>query len=189
MMHYIICIYGFRHAASCYPISHINQYHTILKLWLWKNTTTPHIIRKCTALLLYLSILGLTYRDKRLLWWLTIHSYYTFQRKETWKSIRHDGCKRSLTLPSQKSAGLANKPQFLMHYLTVLSFMILWIVVLILSPYVLDPSCSIPFVANSILMMLRLQTMLPSSISITSWGATLASEVLLLMWQPVSLQK
>ena len=81
-----------------------------------------------------------------------------------------------------------SKPQFLMHYLAVLSFMSLWMRVLILSPQLLVRSCSVPFVANSMLMMIRMQIMHPRSISITSVGATLALAMLLLVWQPMSLQ-
>ena len=75
-----------------------------------------------------------------------------------------------------------------MHYLAVLSFMSLWMRVLILSPQLLVRSCSIPFVANSMSMMIRMQTMHPSSISVMSVGATLALVMLLLVWQPMSLQ-
>ena len=75
-----------------------------------------------------------------------------------------------------------------MHYLAVLSFMSLWMRVLILSPQMLVKSCSVPFVANSILMMIRMQKMCLSSISVTSVGATLALVMLLLVWQHMSLQ-
>ena len=75
-----------------------------------------------------------------------------------------------------------------MHYLAVLSFMSLWMRVLILSPQLLVRSCSVPFVANSMSMMIRMQTMHPSSISVMSVGATLALVMLLLVWQPMSLQ-
>ena len=70
-----------------------------------------------------------------------------------------------------------------MHYPTVLSSIILWMIVLILSPQMFDRGCSVPFVENCILIV-----MYPSSISITSMSATLAFEMLLLVWQPMSLQ-
>ena len=64
---------------------------------------------------------------------------------------------------------------------TFLSFMSLWMRVLILSPQLLVRSSSVPFVANSILMMIRIQTMHPISISVISVGATLALVMLLLV--------
>ena len=60
--------------------------------------------------------------------------------------------------------------------------------VLILSPQLLVRSCAIPFVANSISVMIRMQTMPPNSISIISVGATLALAMILLVFQPVSLK-
>ena len=75
-----------------------------------------------------------------------------------------------------------------MHYLAVLCFMNLWIKVLILSSQLLVGSYSFPFVANSISMMIRMQTMHLSSISVTSVGATLALVVILLVWQYIILQ-
>ena len=68
-----------------------------------------------------------------------------------------------------------------MHYLTVLSFKGLWIRVLILSPQLLVRNCSVTFVANSISMMIRMQTIHLSSISVTSVGATLALVMILLV--------
>ena len=59
---------------------------------------------------------------------------------------------------------------------------------LILSPHILVRSCSISLVANSMSVMIRKQTMHPNSISVTSVGATLALVMLLLVWQPMSLQ-
>ena len=75
-----------------------------------------------------------------------------------------------------------------MQYLAVLSFMSLLMRVLILSPQLLFRSCPIPFVANSMSMMIRILTMHPSSISVTSVGATLALVILLLVWQYMILQ-
>ena len=75
-----------------------------------------------------------------------------------------------------------------MHYLIVLSFMIIWVLVLILSPQVLIRSYSVPFVASSILTIIRMYTMHPSSISVIFLGTTLVLVILLLVWQPVSLQ-
>ena len=59
-----------------------------------------------------------------------------------------------------------------MLYLAVLSFMILWMRVLILSSQLLVRSCSVLFMANSMSLMIRMQTMHPNSISVTSVGAT-----------------
>ena len=75
-----------------------------------------------------------------------------------------------------------------MHYLAVLSFMILWMRVLILSPQVLVRNCSNPFVASTILTLIRIHTMQLYSISAMFVGATLVLKTLLLVWQPVSLQ-
>ena len=75
-----------------------------------------------------------------------------------------------------------------MHYLTVLSFTSLRMRVLIPSPQLLVRSYSVPFVPNSLLMMITMQKVHLNSISITSVGATLALVVLLLVWQPLSLQ-
>ena len=72
-----------------------------------------------------------------------------------------------------------------MNYLTVLSFMSLWMRMLILSPQLLVRSCSIPFVAKSMFIMTRIH---PNSIIVTSMGATLALVMLPLVWQPMSLQ-
>ena len=66
--------------------------------------------------------------------------------------------------------------------------MILWIIVLILSPQVLTRSFYILFVANSILIMIKMHTIHPHCISIMSVGATLAFIVLLLVWQSISLE-
>ena len=49
-------------------------------------------------------------------------------------------------------------------------------------------SCFVPFVANSISLMIRIQTMHPSSSSVTSVGTTLAFVILLLVWHPMNLQ-
>ena len=75
-----------------------------------------------------------------------------------------------------------------MHYLVVLSFKSLWMRLLILSPQLLVRSYFVPFVVNGILMIIRMQTMHLSSISVTSAGATLALVMLLLVWQDMSLQ-
>ena len=75
-----------------------------------------------------------------------------------------------------------------MHYLTVLSFMSLWMRVLIFSPQLLVSSYSVPFVAKSILMIIKMQTMHLSSINVMLVGATLALVMLLLVWQPMSMQ-
>ena len=75
-----------------------------------------------------------------------------------------------------------------MHYLPVLSFMSLRMSILILSPQLLDRSCSVPFVVNSMSMMIRMQIMHPSSISVMSVGATLALVMLLLVWQYMNLK-
>ena len=74
-----------------------------------------------------------------------------------------------------------------MHYLAILSFMSLWMRVMILSPQLLVRSCSVPFVENCMLRIIRMQTMHLSSISATSVGATLALVVLFLVWQHMSL--
>ena len=75
-----------------------------------------------------------------------------------------------------------------MHYLTVLSFMSLWMKVLILSPQLLVRNSFVHFVANSMSMMIRMQKMHLKSISVIFMGAALALVVLLLLWQPMSLQ-
>ena len=75
-----------------------------------------------------------------------------------------------------------------MHYLAVLSFINLLMRVLILSPQQLLRSYSVPFVANSMSMMIRMQKVHPCSNSVTSVGATLALVMLILVWQYISLQ-
>ena len=75
-----------------------------------------------------------------------------------------------------------------MHYLALLSFMSLLISVLNLNPQLLVRYYSILFVANSMSMMIRMQTMHPSSIGVTSAGVTLALGMLILVSQPMSLQ-
>ena len=68
-----------------------------------------------------------------------------------------------------------------MHYLEALSFISLWMRVLILIPQLLVRSCAIPFGANSMPMIIRMQTMHPKSISVTYMSATLAIKVLLMV--------
>ena len=75
-----------------------------------------------------------------------------------------------------------------MHYLTVLSFMILFIRVLIFSFQVLFIRCYILFMVNNISKIISMHTMHPSSISIIFFGGTLALVIFLLVFQPMSLQ-
>ena len=75
-----------------------------------------------------------------------------------------------------------------MYYLAALPLISLWMRVLIVSPQLLVTSCSVPFVANSISMMIRMQTVHPSSVRVKSVGTALALVMLLLVWQPMSLQ-
>ena len=72
-----------------------------------------------------------------------------------------------------------------MDYLTVLSFIFLRMRVVILSTQLLVRICFVLFVAKSMFMMIRIH---PKSIIVTSMGATLALVMLLLVWQPMSLQ-
>ena len=69
-----------------------------------------------------------------------------------------------------------------MHHLAVLFFMSLLISMLILSPQLLFRYFSVPFMANSMSIIIRMQIMQPSNISVISMGATLALVVLLLVW-------
>ena len=117
-----------------------------------------------------------------------MYYYNIFSSNETWISARLNGCNSSLILQSYLLTSLANKLQLLIHYLIVLSFMVLWIIVLIISPQVLVGSCSVPFVINCMLKLIRIYTIHLYSISMISLGTTLALIVLFLVWQPVSLQ-
>ena len=126
------------------------------------------------ALLFHIGTLALICWDKRLLWSLTMHHYNTFLCNKILTSIRHDNYKSSLILPSQLVTDLENKLQFLIHHPKVLSFMVLWMRVLILNPLVLLRSCSAPFVINTISTLIRMHTMHPYSISAASVGAILA---------------
>ena len=99
-----------------------------------------------------------------------MHHCSTSLSNKTQTSAKHDGFKSLLTPIS--IVYLKIKLQVLIHYLEVLSLMILCIRVLILSPKVLVRCYFVPFMANKILKMIRMYTMHPSSVSVMYMGIT-----------------
>ena len=74
-----------------------------------------------------------------------------------------------------------------MHYLAVLSFIILCMRVLNLNPQLFIRKCYVPFLENSIFILIMMHTVHSYNTSIISVGITLAFKMLFLVWQPVIL--